>query len=197
MGKAIIGVIVGLLVGLAIGIFLVPVFVAGLAGSHSVERDSQIITAIQREEQVVLLSLGIQGLHTRESSSEVLGIDIPWSGRTSLLEYSFRAKLGIDGEHVDIESTGENAFVISIPQFIFIGHEDESFRLASENHGILSWTTPAVDSSELITEILNSDAQQTYIAENVEMLREQAEAFYRGIVEGIDPEISLRFAFAD
>ncbi|WP_345751230.1 hypothetical protein [Microbacterium rhizophilus] len=35
-----------------------------------------------------------------------------------------------------------------------------------------------------------------YVEDNAAILRDQAEDFYRGIIVGIDPEVSLEFAFA-
>jgi len=195
--KAVFGVIVGLLVGLLLGVILGPLVIPQLFGSASESRDSQVITAIKREEQVVLLSLGVQGLHDKDSNSEVWGVAIPWSERTSILEYSFTAKLGIEGGDVTIEQTGEDAFLVTIPDFIFIGHQNETFRTASESHGVLSWVTPDFDTADLITEILNDDTKQAYVTSNVDDLRDQAEVFYRGIISGIDPEITVTFAFAD
>ncbi len=193
----IVGLVVGLLLGVVGGVIAGPLLLTQLFGSNSESRDSQVITAIKREEQVVLLSLASQGLHDKESNSELWGVAIPWSERTSMLEYSFTAKLGIEGGDVTIEPTGDDAYVITIPEFIFIGHQNETFRTASENHGVLSWVTPDFDTADLITEILNNDAKREYIADNVDDLRDQAEVFYRGIIAGIDPEITVAFEFAD
>ncbi|MCG7415005.1 MULTISPECIES: hypothetical protein [Microbacterium] len=193
--KAIVGTIAGLLIGLLVGALVGPMLVPRFFGSSSESRDSQVITAIAREEQVVLLSLGVQGLHTKDANSQLLGVVIPWSDRTSILEYSFTAKLGIEGGDVKIEPAGENNYRITIPKFIFIGHQNENFRLAEEKDGVLSWITPDFDTADLITEILNDDAKDEYVAKNLEDLHAQAEVFYRGIVTGIDPDITLTFDF--
>lgn len=193
--KAIVGTVVGLLVGVLVGALVGPLVVPQFFGSSSETRDSQVITAIKREEQVVLLSLGVQGLHNKDSNSELWGVDIPWSDRTSTLEYSFTAKLGIEGGEVAIEPDGEDAYRITIPAFIFIGHQNENFRVAVDDHGVLSWITPEFDTADLITEILNDDAKDQYIADNEQQLKDQAEVFYRGIVTGIDPDITLTFEF--
>ena len=193
--KTTFGTIVGLLVGLLVGALVGPLLIPQVFGSQSETRHTQLIEAVKREEQVVLLSLGIVGQYTKDANSELWGIDIPWSDRTSTLEYSFTAKLGIEGGDVKIESTGEDSYRITIPRFIFIGHQNENFRVAEDKDGVLSWITPDFDTADLITEILNDDAKDEYVAKNLEDLRAQAEVFYRGIVTGIDPDITLTFDF--
>jgi len=193
--KVFISAAVGLVIGAVLGVLFGQIFMNVVFRTDEQSRDSQVITAIVREEQVVLLSLGIQGLHDRDSSAAFWGFDIPWSERTSLLEYSFTAKLGIEGGDVTIEPTGGDSYRISIPDFIFIGHQNENFRMRLEDHGVLSWVTPAIDSAELINEILNDDAKREYIDSNRWILVDQAEAFYRGIVTSIDPKIVLEFEF--
>lgn len=178
-------------------------------GTSSEFRNTQLIKSITREEQVVLLSLGIQGIAEGNESKEFFGTYIPGSKRTTVIQYGFQAKLGIEGKDVVIRQTGEDEFIVSIPEFIFIGHDNENFRVVTEKNGILSWATPEIDSVEMITYILNPDEehqyvdengkvlkdQDQYINENDEVLREQAEAFYSGIISSIDPTIVTKFEF--
>jgi hypothetical protein len=91
--------------------------------------------------------------------------------------------------------TGESDLLVSIPGFIFIGHDNESFRSIVEDNGALSWATPEIDTVEMINKILNDDAQGQYIDSNREILEDQARAFYTGIVTSIDPTIAIRFEF--
>lgn len=161
------------------------------------DRSSQVIQAIERKEEVVLLSLGIQGIETRESSQEWIFGVIPGSERATFIQYRFHAKLGINGSDVTITPNGENAFHIDIPKFLFIGHQDPTFELVTERNGILSWVTPSIDPIEMVNNILNSEAKQGYIDFNEAILKDQARAFYSGIILGIDPTINVSFTFAD
>ena len=61
--------------------------------SSSEQRDSTVVDAITRVEEVALVSLGIQGITHRSESSTLFGIQVPGSERTSYLQYSFSAKL--------------------------------------------------------------------------------------------------------
>lgn len=189
-----------LVVALCLGIALTLVAVRAvpalaLAGSDSESRDARVVDAITREEQVVLLSLGIEGIAEQTERGSFLGIDVPGSGRATFVQYGFRAKLGIDGDGVRISRVGEDALVISVPEFVFIGHDDESFRTVIENNGVLSWVTPQIDTAEMITTILDGDAQEQYIEANTDVLEDQARAFYTGIVNGIDPHLTVMFEF--
>ncbi|WP_162799467.1 DUF4230 domain-containing protein [Nocardioides sp. 616] len=166
-----------------------------ILGTESESRDSQVINSVTREQEVVLLSLGIQGINEKKDNGTIGGLDIPFSERVSFLEYGFDAKLGIDGQDVKIEQSGEDEYVVTIPEFEFLGHDNESFRVVVEDEGSLSWTTPEIDTAQVITEILNDEAQQEYVDRNLEILRDQAQVFYTGIIKGIDPDLTVTFEF--
>lgn len=165
-------------------------------GSESESTDTRDIESIKREEQVVLLSLGIQGISEKTEKRTFLGVEVPGSDRATFMQYSFNAKLGIDGRDVRIVPIGEKKYRISIPEYIFIGHSNEDFRLVAENNGALSFITPENDPVEMINGILSADAQAEYIANNEEILREQATYFYSSIITGIDPEIDITYGFS-
>lgn len=158
-------------------------------------RTSQIVRAIEQEQEVVLLSLAIQGITEERSASTILGREIPGTGRVIFLEYGYRAKLGIDGAGVRITQTGENSFQVSIPEFIFIGHSDEEFRTAVEDNSVLSFITPDIDTAQAITKILDEDTKAQHVTDNRDLLEDQTKAFYSGIVEGIDPDATVTYEF--
>ena len=84
---------------------------------------------------------------------------------------------------------------MSIPKFIFIGHDNEDFKLIAENNGILSFVTPEIDRVDMINKILNSDAKKEYISANDEILKDQAKAFYTSLISSIDPTLTIEFDF--
>lgn len=161
----------------------------------SASRDTRIINAIERKEQVVLLSLGIQGISERTAGSKFFGIDIPGSNRASFLQYNFNAKLGLEGKDVKIERAGANLYHLSVPAFTFIGHDGVSFKMAAENNGVLSWTTPPIDPVETINQILNDEAKSQYVTANQQILIDQAKSFYTGIIRSVDPSAEVTFDF--
>jgi hypothetical protein len=167
-------------------------------GAKSETRNTQVIHSITRQEQVVLLGLGIQGISQEKvPATRFLGVDVPGSERASFIQYTFNGKLGIDGKDVRIAQTGEGKYLVSIPKFVFIGHDDVSFKFVSEKNGALSWVTPEIDPVEMINDILDDEAQDEYINSNEAILKEQAATFYKSIIASIDPTIEVEFEFSD
>lgn len=166
-----------------------------ILGSNPESRNTEVVNAITREQQVVLLSLGIQGIDVEKDNTDVLGFDIPGSGRTAFLQYNFDAKLGIEGEDVIIERQGDQSYLVTIPEFTFIGYDNVSFDTVVEDDGVLSSMTSDIDTAEVITQILDADAKADYVTKNVTLMRDQAQVFYEGIIRGIDPTIEVEFAF--
>lgn len=164
-------------------------------GTSSSSHDSQVITAMRRTEEISLLSLGIQGILERNQETTFLGMAVPGSDRATFMQYGFTGKLGIDGKEVKIEQIDEESYRISFPEFIFIGYDDVTFKVAAEKNGLLSWATPEIDSLEMVNEILTDDAKSQYISANEELLQEQATSFYESIIHAVAPDIELEFVF--
>ncbi|MEZ5089609.1 MAG: hypothetical protein R2719_07700 [Micropruina sp.] len=164
-------------------------------GTDSSSRNTQIVHAVTRTEQVSLMSLGIQGISSKNQKSTFQGIDIPGSERASFIQYSFSAKLGIEGKSVKIAQVAASEYLVSVPKFVFIGHSDVDFRLVIESNGVVSWVTPKIDTVEMVNAILNDGSKDQYIIANSEILKDQAKSFYGRIVSSIDPSISLKFEF--
>lgn len=164
-------------------------------GIESESRDSQVIRALKRTEEVSLLSLGVQGIREEEESRTVFGQSIPGTGRQLFLQYEFTAKLGIDGAQVNIERIGGNAYRITVPEFQFIGYDEPEFQVAVEDGGALAWVTPDIDQLEVVNDLLNDEARDTYLSEYEEDLRAQAQVFYDGILASVDPAIETEYEF--
>jgi hypothetical protein len=182
---------------LAVGVFTIVKNQGWLSplGINSESHDSQVIRAIERTQEVSLLSLGIQGIKDEEQSRKIFGKSIPGTGEKVFMQYNFNAKLGIDGARVKVTKTGKNAYLISIPKFIFIGYDKPTFKVAVEDGGALSWATPDIDKVEMVNEILNDDARQTYIASNEDLLQEQTKVFYNSLIASVDPAVVTKFEF--
>ncbi|TDS82307.1 hypothetical protein EV640_1213 [Nesterenkonia aurantiaca] len=143
----------------------------------------------------MLLSTSTQGLAEDQVSREIFGRDLPGTGRTQFLQYSYRAKLGVEGSEVSIVETGEDQYRVSLPDFIFIGHDNVNFKTAVEQNGVLSWVTPEIDTASTITEILSGGELTEQIDLNRDLLEDQARTFYTGIIEGIDDGVEIEFEF--
>lgn len=158
--------------------------------------DSQVINAIERTQEVSLLSLGIQGIKERKRCSEAFGKCVPGTTETTFLQYMFDAKLGIDGAEVVVTKTGVNKFAVAVPEFKFIGYAEPTFKVAVEDGGVFDWVTPDIDEVAMINEILNDDARQTYLDANEDLLQEQTRAFYDSLITSVAPEAETTFEFS-
>lgn len=164
-------------------------------GVESETHDSQVIQAIERTQEVSLLSLGIQGITEEDKCAKAFEKCIPGSTEKVFLQYNFTAKLGIDGAEVKVTKTGKSAYLISVPEFSFIGYEEPTFKIATEDGGVLDWITPDIDKVEMINKILNDDAQTEYVASYEELLEDQTKVFYDSLVTSIDPDAVTTFEF--
>lgn len=162
---------------------------------HTESSNEQIVTAVERQEQIVLVSMNTQGLSEERANSKFLGRNMFGTGRTQFLQYAYRAKLGIEGSEVTIKETEDNQFLVSVPEFIFIGHDKVDFRTAVETNGVLSWATPEIDTAATITRILDDAAKAEQVNENRDLLQEQARNFYTSIINGIDDQVEVDFEF--
>jgi len=165
-------------------------------GINSETHDSQVITAIERTQEVSLLSLGIQGLMEENKCREAFGTCVPGSTETVFLQYNFAAKLGIDGAEVKVTETGEDAYLVSVPEFNFIGYDEPTFKIATEDGGVLDWITEDIDQVEMVNKILNDEAQAKYVASNEELLEDQTKVFYDGLITSVAPDATTTYEFS-
>ena len=168
-----------------------------LFSSSSSERDSQVVQAVTRVQEVALLSLHIEGIDRYESNREIFGVAIPASEKTTLLQYKFDAKLGVDGSKVKIERTGPESLRVTIPESKFIGFDNPVFEDALESGNPLSWLAEPALQTRMVNNILSNENKQKYISQNEEALKEQAKAYYSGIIASVAPEVALDFEFAE
>lgn len=164
-------------------------------GLQSESHDSQVVQAIERTQEVSLLSLGVQGLKDERRSSTIFGKNVPGTGETVYIEYRFQAKLGLDGSKVTVTKDGDQGLTISVPEFEFIGFEEPTFRVAATDGGPLTWFTPDIDRLELANEVLGDAAKQDYLTSSQDLLRAQTEVFYGGLVKAIDPDLVVSFDY--
>jgi len=175
--------------------FVQSMFGTSPVDTHTETVHSQVVNAVERTQEVSLVSLAMMGIEKKTESTSYFGVVIPGSERTKFLQYSFDAKLGLDGEDVAITQTGEKQYTISISEFTFIGFDNLSFELATESDGVLSWITPEIDTASMASNIINDETKRSYIDKHRDLLSEQAKAFYGGIVGAVDPSIELTFEF--
>lgn len=157
--------------------------------------DQQVVTAVQRTQEVSLLSLGVQGIKEESRDREVFGRSVPGTSQRVFLQYSFRAKLGLDGSKVKVEKTGDHAYRLTIPEYTFIGYDEPTFKVAAKDEGVLSWVTPEIDQAAMVDEILNSNARAEYLRQHEGELQDQTKVFYDSVVKGVDPDATTTYEF--
>lgn len=186
--------IISLVVIVAIGgVFLAGWGVAGITTNQA--RAQQIVQSVERMEQIVLLGLNIQGLETENTDAQIADWVVPGTEKTVFMQYSFTAKLGIDGEDVDIVPVGDNQYRVTIPEFIFIGYDNLALKAAVQSNNVLSWIAPKIDEEKMRDTVLSKKSQETYVASNEDLLKDQAESFYTKIITSIDPSAGVRFEY--
>lgn len=199
-GLGAVAMVIALVVGVAAGmgrtILTVPEIDQPIGTVTKEAKDTRVVQSIVREQQVVLLSLGIQGIHPIRTATAIWGIEIPGSDRATFIKYSFTAKLGVEGGEVEVKELGEKIYRITIPEFKFIGHDDVAFELAVEQNGALSWITPKQDTLGAASKILDEEGRQVYLSQNDATLRDQAEFFYTRLVLAIQPDASVKVVFS-
>lgn len=123
------------------------------------------------------------------------GIDVPASGKVTFLPYSFKAKLGIDGKGVKIAKAGEKSFRVTVPRFIFIGHDELHFEDMVEAGEPLSGTAQKINQSKITNQILSPENESKYVSQYSDVLEQQTKAYYTNLVTSIDPNVTLEFEF--
>jgi hypothetical protein len=165
-------------------------------GIESTSRDSQVIQAVERTQEVALVGLNIQGLTSEKRSSTIFGRSVPGTGETVYIQYEFTAKVGIDGSKVGISRDGADGYEVSVPAFSFIGYDQPKFEEAVTDGGVLSFVTADIDTLQLVNKILGDDQQDDYVSKNRDVLEEQTKAFYGRLITSIDPGADVEYTFA-
>ena len=164
-------------------------------GIGSSSSDSQVVQALERTQEVSLLGLGIQGIKEENRDREVFGKSIPGTAERLFVQYSFKAKLGLDGSEVKVTTAAPGRYLITVPEFTFLGYDKLKFEVAVEDNDVLSWVTPDIDQMQMATKILNGEARRQYIVDNDDLLREQTKVFYDSLVKSVDPDAVTEFRF--
>ena len=170
--------------------------IGSIFGSNAEDRTTLAVKSLERQQEVVVLQVGMVGIKDSTQIGTIAGIEVPGTERAVFLRYEFDAKLGFDGADVLIEPVGDTAVKVTIPQFFFIGFDNWDSELAAESNGILSWTTPEIDQLEMSNGILTDEVKEQLVDDYEELLVDQAKVFYTQIVTAIDPTIELEFVFA-
>lgn len=146
-------------------------------------------------EQIVLTSVAAESISESTEYSTFNDYEIIGTGRTVYLQFTFTAQLGFDGMGVVAEEAGPGEYVVTVPEFAVIDHDDLEVQALAENNGVLGWITPEGDTTELIEEFKDNASLDVYVDDYRETLERQATAFYEGIIHSIDPDAVVTLQF--
>lgn len=174
------------------------VALASVFGGDTVKESREVVKFVVPEQQVVLASAHIEGLEREGTDGKILGLSIPSSSRTTYLAYKFDAKLGIEGSEVTIAPVKgkENAYLVSIPEFIFIGNSEPAFDDPIKSNDVLGWLAEEANQSKMTNNILSARNTAEYVQNSKEVLTSQAKFFYTSIIKSVSPDAEVEFVFA-
>lgn len=164
-------------------------------GITTESNDSQVITAVERTEDVSLVSLGIQGLMDKSQNTDIAGWPIPGTTKRVWVQYTFQAKLGIDGSQVEVTESRDHNYEVSVPEFTFIGFDEPDFKVALEDNDF-TLLTEDIDQAEMVSEVLSGSDQEQYISTNRDLLEDQTAVFYDRLITSIDPDAKTTYVFS-
>jgi len=188
---------------LAIAVVALGVFIAftnstaPLSSTKSETNETKVITFLEKNQEIALVTLGISEIMDEKHTQSVLGFDVPWSEKQTFIKASFSAKLGINGRNVVIREIEENKFEITVPKFVFIGYDDPLFEHVVDNNGVLSFVTDNVDQAEMITKLLNPENQEVYVDKYTDLLKESTESFYKNLIPSFAKDVELTFIYGE
>lgn len=170
---------------------------SSMFGGNTVRESTEVVAFVVPEQQVVLASAYIQGLEKETTDGKFFGLSIPESERATYIAYKFDAKLGIEGSDVEIVPIAgkENAYRVSIPEFIFIGHSKPRFDDAIESNAMLGWLAQEANQTKMTNDILSDRNTAEYVENSKQMLTDQAKIFYTSIVRSVSPNAEIEFVF--
>ena len=189
---------------ICLAILLASIWFFGIfTGNHDIwhtkskTNETQIVNAMTKHSQVAILGLSVTDIYDKSQVKTFLGMEIPFSEKTTYIKGTFEAKLGFDGSHVTINkaSNSSNTYNISIPEFIVVGISNPKFEVVNSKGEFLSFITEDIDTHELANNAMSDKTLIKYIDTNRDWLQEQATDYYQKILTSIDPEATLSITF--
>ncbi|MDN3495200.1 hypothetical protein QL996_04615 [Planococcus sp. APC 4015] len=157
---------------------------------------SEVVEFVLPQQKVTLASLRVEGLERANRDGRILGVPLDVADRTKYLIYKFDANVGLDGSQVQVDRTGAHSYSVSIPAFDLLSHSNIHFEDPINDDGILAFLTDEISQSEMTNRILSDEKKADYVANSIETVRAQAEAFYGGIITSVDADATITFEFA-
>ena len=171
-----------------------------LPKEHKSEVKSSInIESIEKVNEVVFLNAGINEIISETKTTQVFGLDVPFSKKAALVILNYKAKFGIKSS-VKVEQISEKEYKVIVPKLEVIGVElskDDPYDLYDSHGELLSGTTEDVDTGKLVTNQLSSDKQAEYLDKFKSEIKESAINYYKTIFSSMDSEVKVTIEFTE
>lgn len=144
---------------------------------------------------MVLLNVGIQKVKTIKDNTKLFGTKfvIPGSEKRAIIILNYTAKFGIK-KGVSISKEGEHHYLVTLSKFESIGvglDKDNPYQLYDTSGGILSASTPNIDTGKAVAEGFSNKEQESYLKEHRSIIEESAEKYYTSLIKSIDSEAKV------
>lgn len=194
--------------GLKIAILCIIVALATILGYQHFQGEkldnvkssvSTQISSIERVNEVVFLSTGVEKIVSAKNSSSIFGNIVPFSEKTVLLIVRYHAKFGIK-EPVSIKELGNKSYEVKVPQFKTIGiglNKENAVEEYDKSGELLSFQTKEIDIGKLVSKELSSTEQENILKTNMSYIKDSARIYYESIFKAIDPENQVKVVFTE
>ncbi|HEL1556459.1 TPA: DUF4230 domain-containing protein [Streptococcus suis] len=169
------------------------------AGNQSSERTiSSTIQSVEKVNELVFLTTGIETVITEKNRTEIFGKEVPFTEKSALIILRYKAKFGIK-EPVKIEKVDINHYRVTIPSLTVIGFEfaENPYTLYDKSGEILSVMTSDIDTAELLTDQFQTIEQEKVLKNYTEDIKESATSYYKNLFEAISPDMTLDISFSN
>ena len=171
-----------------------------LPKEHKSEVKSSInIESIEKVNEVVFLNAGINEIISETKTTQVFGLDVPFSKKAALVILNYNAKFGIKSS-VKVEQISEKEYKVIVPKLEVIGVElskDNPYDLYDSHGELLSGTTEDIDTGKLVANQLSSDKQAEYLDKFKSEIKESAINYYKTIFSSMDSEVKVTIEFTE
>ena len=171
-----------------------------LPKEHKSEVKSSInIESIEKVNEVVFLNAGINEIISETKTTQVFGLDVPFSKKAALVILNYKAKFGIKSS-VKVEQISEKEYKVIVPKLEVIGVElskDDPYDLYDSHGELLSGTTEDIDTGKLVANQLSSDKQAEYLDKFKSEIKESAINYYKTIFSSMDSEVKVTIEFTE
>ena len=187
-----------------LNVVLIAIIAIGVLFFLPKEQKSEVkssinIESIEKVNEVVFLNAGINEIISETKTTQVFGLDVPFSKKAALVILNYKAKFGIKSS-VKVEQISEKEYKVIVPKLEVIGVElskDNPYDLYDSHGELLSGTTEDIDTGKLVANQLSSDKQAEYLDKFKSEIKESAINYYKTIFSSMDSEVKVTIEFTE